>query len=83
LLLIGYGGQKAVHSVRFLNQYSGSIKQISGAILMVTALFFHFNLFRAVEIWAVSNTPFGNIGVDLEYKLFTDIPSVDSIVDGE
>ena len=46
------------------------IKQISGYILIVTALAFHFHWFRTIEIWAIEHTPFGNLGVDLEQKLF-------------
>ena len=72
LLLIGYGGQAAVHSVRFLSQYSGRIKQVSGIILIVTALAFQYNLFRAFESYLVMNTSFGNLGVELETKFFSD-----------
>lgn len=72
LLLIGYGGQAAVHSVRRLNQYSGRIKQIAGVILIVTALAFQFHWFRQFETFLVTQTPFGNIGVDLEMELFGD-----------
>ena len=70
LLLIGYGGQAAVHSVRFLSRYSGKIKQVSGAILILTALAFQFYWFRTIEIWFLDHTPFGNIGVDLELRIF-------------
>lgn len=70
LLLIGYGGQHAVHSVRALSKYSGKIKQISGAVLIVTALAFQFHWFRTFEIWLIENTSFGNLGIDLEEKFF-------------
>ncbi len=70
LLLIGYGGQKAAYSVRVLSRYSGYIKQVSGALLIVTALLFQFGVFKDIEIWFVENTAFGNLGVDIESALF-------------
>lgn len=70
LLLIGYGGQAATHSVRFLSRYSGRIKQISGVILIITALALQYGWLRDIEIYLVSNTSFGNLGVDLEKKIF-------------
>lgn len=72
LLLIGYGGQAAVHSARTLSKFSGRIKQIAGVILIVTALGLNYQWFRAIETYLVSNTSIGNIGVDLERKLFGD-----------
>jgi cytochrome c biogenesis protein CcdA/thiol-disulfide isomerase/thioredoxin len=83
LLLIGYGGQAAVHGVRFLSRFSGSIKRVSGVILIMTALAFQFHWFRDLEIWLVNNTSFGNIGVEIEEKLFgEDIsPNTDSSSD--
>lgn len=72
LLLIGYGGQAAVHSVRFLSRYSGSIKKVSGVLLILTAFAFQFHWFRALEIYLISNTDFGNIGIELETKFFGD-----------
>lgn len=70
LLLIGYGGQRAMHSSRALSKYSGKIKQISGGILIVTALALNYHWLRAIETYLVSSTSFGNIGVELEEKLF-------------
>ena len=70
LLLIGYGGQAAVHSVRRLSRYSGHIKHVSGIILVFTALAFQFHWFRDIEIYLVNKTNFGNLGVDIETKLF-------------
>ena len=73
LLLIGYGGQAAVHSVRLLSRYSGRIKQVSGILLILTALAFQYNLFRSLESYLVANTSFGNIGVDIETKFFSEL----------
>jgi cytochrome c biogenesis protein CcdA/thiol-disulfide isomerase/thioredoxin len=70
LMLIGYGGQAAVRSVRALNRYTSIIKQIAGVILIATSLAFAFNIFREIEIFFVNNTPFGNIGLDIENRLF-------------
>lgn len=72
LLIIGYGGQAAVHSVRALNKYSGYIKQVSGAVLILTALAFQFHWFTKVETWFVLHTEYGTLGTRLEEKLFGD-----------
>lgn len=72
LLLIGYGGQAAVHSVRALTKYSGIVKVISGYILILTALAFQFHLFTELEVYFVQKTNFGSIGTDLENQLFGD-----------
>lgn len=69
LLLIGYGGQKALQSSRLLSRYSGRIKQVSGIILILTAVALQYHWFRSLEIFLV-NTPFGNIGVQIEQQLF-------------
>lgn len=70
LLLIGYGGQAAVHSVRTLNRYSGRIKQIAGLLLILSAVAFRLNWFTSLQTWFVNATPFGTIGTDIELKLF-------------
>lgn len=70
LLLIGYGGQAAAHSVRFLNRFSGRIKQVSGVILIITAIALNYGWLKSIEAYLVSNTSFGNIGVELEQKIF-------------
>jgi thiol-disulfide isomerase/thioredoxin len=72
LLAIGYGGQYAVHSVRALSRYSGRIKQVSGIILIISALLFRFDAFQKIQTWLLENTSFGNIGVDIESSLFAD-----------
>jgi cytochrome c biogenesis protein CcdA/thiol-disulfide isomerase/thioredoxin len=72
LLLIGYGGQAAVHSVRALSKYSGYIKQFSGAVLILTALAFQLHWFTRVETWFVLNTSYGTLGTRLEEKIFGD-----------
>jgi cytochrome c-type biogenesis protein len=70
LLLIGYGGQTVVHSVRALSQYSGYVKQVSGVILILSAIALQFHIFRAVETWLVQHTAYGAIGIEIEESLF-------------
>lgn len=70
LLLIGYGGQAAIKSVRKLSQYSGHIKKVAGVILIITAISLQFHFLRALETYLINQTPFGMIGIDLEMKLF-------------
>jgi len=70
LLLIGYGGQAAVHSVRAISPYTGRIKQVAGVFLILTAVALQFNLFQKIQIWLVEYTSFGEIGTRIEEKLF-------------
>ena len=70
LLLIGYRGQVAVHSVRALNKYTGLVKQIAGALLILTSLGLQFRLFEQAQIWLLENTNFGDLGTKIEEKLF-------------
>lgn len=70
LLLIGYGGQAATQRVRVFARFSGRIKQIAGVILIVTALSLQYHWFRSIETYIIRHTPYGNIGIDLEMKLF-------------
>lgn len=70
LLLIGYGGQAAVHSARKISAYSGRIKQIAGGVLITTAVALNYNWLTDLQVFLVNNTSFGNLGVDLEEKLF-------------
>ena len=70
LLIIGYGGQAAVHSARAITQYSGRIKQVSGAILMVSAVAFQYGYFTQAQTWLAEHVPFGDFGSRLEDRLF-------------
>lgn len=69
LLLVGYGGQAAVHSARMLARYSGRINQIAGVLLVASAVALSLNLFQAFQVWLVSNTGFGDIGTRIEEQL--------------
>lgn len=70
LLLIGYGGQAAVHSVRAIAPYTGRIKQVAGVLLILTALALHLRTFERIQIWLLDNTNFGDIGLRIEQSLF-------------
>lgn len=70
LLAIGYGGQYAAHSVRFLSQFSGRIKQIAGALLLFSAVALQYHWFLNVETWLVQNTSYGTFGTRLEEQFF-------------
>lgn len=69
LLVIGYGGQKAVQSVRALSPYTGRVKEIAGVLLIASALLFQFNLFQRMQTWFVENTGFGTLGNRIEEHL--------------
>lgn len=70
LLLIGYGGQAAVHSVRAITPYAERIKQVAGAVLIVTAVALHQHFFERLQIWLLDHTNFGDLGTRVEQKLF-------------
>ncbi len=70
LLIIGYGGQKAVHSVRALSPYTGVIKRGAGLLLILTALALQFHVFENIQIYLLEHTSFGSIGTSLEESLF-------------
>lgn len=77
LLIIGYGGQAAVHSVRFFSRYSGYVKQVSGALLIFSALAFQLNWFVQAQTWFVQNTTYGTLGTRIEEAIFgDDMPQV-------
>jgi len=70
LLLIGYGGQFAVRAVRSLSQCAGCIKQVAGAILILTAIGLQYRFFENAQIFLIKYTNFGDLGTRLEKKLF-------------
>lgn len=80
LLLVGYIGQTAIHSVRRLTQLSGMIKKVSGALLIVTALALQFDLFTDFQVYLSEKTNFGTLGTDLEENFFPNFvhPSSDA-----
>ncbi len=77
LLLIGYGGQWAVRSVRLLNAYTGLVKRIAGVLLIITAVALQQRTFERIQIWLIDHTPFGDLGTRLEESLFGDVFDMD------
>ncbi len=70
LLLVGYGGQWAVHSVRTFSAWSQQVKQIAGALLIFSALALQFHWFLTIETWLVQHTSYGTFGTGLEERFF-------------
>lgn len=66
LLLIGYGGQWAVRSVRVLNRYTGLVKRAAGVLLIATAVLLQLRTFEKIQIWLIDSTPFGDLGTRVE-----------------
>lgn len=84
VLIIGYGGQYAVTSARAFTRYSGTIKHVAGALLIISALAFQYNIFQELQTWLVSNTTFGTFGTTLEDRLFGgQMPAVQNSVPEE
>ncbi len=72
LLLVGYGGQIAVRSVRSLTRFTGAIKVVSGLFLLSTAVLLRLNAFQDLQVWLTEHTGFGALGTRLEQDLFPD-----------
>jgi cytochrome c biogenesis protein CcdA/thiol-disulfide isomerase/thioredoxin len=70
LLIVGYGGQWAVHSVRSVSAYSGRIKQVAGVILLITALALRYGWLTQLQTYLVQNTSYGTFANTLEQKFF-------------
>ncbi len=75
LLLIGYGGQAAVHSVRVLSKYSETVKKISGVLLILSAIGFQLNFFTDLQTWIAGNTGYGAFANRLEESFFGGAPT--------
>jgi cytochrome c biogenesis protein CcdA/thiol-disulfide isomerase/thioredoxin len=71
LLLIGYGGQSMVRRARWLVQYSGRIKQLSGVLLVLSAVALQYQLFTKAQTWLADRTGFGNLATRIEERLFS------------
>ena len=69
MLFIGYGGQRVVRGARGLIQYSGRIKQVSGAVLVLSALAFQFQWFAALQTWLGDHTSVATFGSVVEARL--------------
>ena len=69
LLLIGYGGQRVVTRARNLVRYGGTIKQASGAVLVLSALAFQFQWFTGLQTWLSDHTNLATVGSAVENRL--------------
>jgi cytochrome c biogenesis protein CcdA/thiol-disulfide isomerase/thioredoxin len=74
LLIIGYGGQYAVHSVRRLTPYTGLIKQISGAVLIIMAFALKFDWITSAQTYIADHTGYGDFATNVEQNLFSNQP---------
>ena len=70
LLLVGYGGQYAVRSVRALVAYTGLVKKVAGALLILSAVAFQYGWILTLQTWLVQNTSFGTLGTRIEEQFF-------------
>ena len=68
LLLVGYGGQYATHSVRALSRFSGTIKRVAGLLLILSAVGLQFRTFEKLQIFLLEHTNFGDLGTRLEER---------------
>lgn len=75
LLLIGYGGQLASHSVRAFTKYSHRVKQIAGVLLIFSAIALRYDFFLDFQTFLVQHTNFGTFGTQLEERLFEGVNS--------
>jgi cytochrome c biogenesis protein CcdA len=57
MLLIAYGGQKALTGRKFIQQYSDAIKLMFGWILIGTAVLLYFGIFKKFEAFLVPYLP--------------------------
>jgi cytochrome c biogenesis protein CcdA/thiol-disulfide isomerase/thioredoxin len=80
LILVGYGGQYAVHSVRSLSRYTGFVKKIAGTLLILTAVGLHLNLFQSLQVWIEDHMLLGNFASQIEERLFNPSSSSGSSV---
>lgn len=74
LLLVGYGGQFAVHSARSLTRFSGAAKHVAGALLLLTALGLQYQWIIAFETFLAEHTSYGSLATDWEERLFQQQP---------
>jgi thiol-disulfide isomerase/thioredoxin len=60
-----------VRRARWLVQYSGRIKQLSGLLLVLSAVALQYQLFTRAQTWLADRTGFGNLGARVEERLFS------------
>lgn len=57
ILLIAYGGQRALTGRRFVQQYAEQIKLTFGWILIVTAILLYFDIFKTLQAFLLPYLP--------------------------
>ncbi len=57
MLLIAYGGQRALTGRRFIQQHAEAIKQVFGWILLITAILLYFGIFKRFEALLIPYLP--------------------------
>jgi len=57
MLLIAYGGQRALTGRRFVQQHAEAIKQTFGWILLITAILLSFGIFKKIEAFLLPYLP--------------------------
>jgi len=57
MLIIAYGGQKALTGRRFVQQYAETIKMAFGWILLLTAFLLYFGIFKRFEAFLIPYLP--------------------------
>ena len=79
LLLVGYGGQYAVHTVHSLAKYTNFVKRIAGVLLMLTAIGLQYRFFESAQLWLLEHTPLGAWEARLEER-FVPLDAIDAIL---
>ncbi|MGA7745257.1 MAG: cytochrome c biogenesis protein CcdA [Polyangia bacterium] len=69
LLLVAYGGQRALRSARALNRHSGVIKRVAGGLLVLSALALRYDWLTSGQTWLAEHTSFGSLASSLEDRL--------------
>ncbi len=70
LLIVAYGGQKAVGAVRSIGPWTGVIKQVAGVILILMAIGLRYDYLTRLQTWIVQHTSYGSLGNRIENALF-------------
>lgn len=74
LLIVGYGGQYAVQSVRKIAPYTGLIKKIAGVVLVFMAFALKYDWITSAQTYVAENTFYGQYATKFEEGLFDYMP---------
>ncbi len=70
LLIVAYGGQRAVGAVRSIGPWTGTIKSVAGVLLILMAIGLRYDYLTRFQTWIVQNTGYGEFGNRVENLLF-------------